>query len=430
MEMKKKFFILAAVLLFLAAIHLYSKHAVYAKDKYLKYLPQNQFVDMVSKDVNKTVSEVSCSYTTNLFKKVKECEACINAQATCPDCCLNNAKTAIACTPSAGTQYNCSAAPFSASDTAEGYCSAYKSCMSGYTSSPNLCSDPSSLNCHKRGCGSTEPDGECDGYLCDENNLSPKTPACSPVSDSGLAKCSSYSPYTSITKICTETNPNTGQCVKYRYKYGVNPQYQTCINKCNTYVDNYRNCRQAVECCKKNACTSGYSANCTQADCETRISSTACANYTAGDCVALENQVLKCLDAAGDCRQCFKDIDSDFAYKFVAKSREKVVVIWQIASTPLMTPADGTKTYFYTMIKVIDDESGDVAHQSFVSQKNFSEAFSVFAATNVSEKTSDSPGLEAGRRYRVKLYYFIPEVGEGLKIEVNTVQMIIIRIRE
>ncbi len=104
MEMKKKFFILAAVLLFLAAFQLYSKYAAYAKDKYLKYLPQNQFVDMVSKDVNKTVSEVICSYTTNLFKKVKECEACINAQATCPDCWLTNAKPAIACTPSAGAQ--------------------------------------------------------------------------------------------------------------------------------------------------------------------------------------------------------------------------------------------------------------------------------------------------------------------------------------
>ncbi|MFA5319755.1 MAG: hypothetical protein WBE75_01145 [Candidatus Omnitrophota bacterium] len=426
MEMKRKTlsFVLVLTLLLAIAFQVSSRHAAYAKAKYLKYLPQNQFVDMVSKELNKTVSEVNCSYTTDLFKKVSECETCINAQATCPDCCLTSSKTAIVCTSGAGSQYSCSTAPFSASSTSEGYCSAYKICMSAYTSSLDLCSDASSLNCHKKGCGSTEPDGTCDGYLCDEDNLSPKTAACSPVSASGLRDCSSYQPYSSITKVCTQTNPNNGECVKYRYQYTVNPNYQSCVNSCNAYVDTYRDCRQTVECCKKNACTSGFSGNCTQEDCETRISSATCANYTASDCVALENQVTECLDATGNCRQCFTDIDSDFVYKFVAKSREKIVVIWQISSTPLMTPADGTKTYFYTMVKVIDDESGDVAHQSFVSQKNFSEAFSVFSATNVSD------GIEAGRRYRVKLYYFIPDLDENLKIEVNTVQMIMIRIRE
>lgn len=428
MELKKKSRILIVLILaplLSIASQLYPGHSACAKTKYVKYLPQNQFVDMVSKDLDKTVSEVTCSYTTDLFKKVSECETCIDAQATCPDCCLDSTKTAIACTPEAGSQYDCSTAPFSASSTSEGYCSAYKTCVSAYsTSSLDLCSDPSSLDCHKQGCGSTVPDGTCDGYLCDEDDLSPTLPACSPVSVSGLSDCSSYQPYSSITKICTETNVNTGLCAKYRYQYTVNPAYQSCVDACNTYVENYRDCRQTVACCNKNVCDGGFSASCTQEDCETRISSAACANYTASDCAALENQVTECLDASGDCRQCFVDIDSDFVYKFVAKSREKIVIIWQMTSTPLMEPEDNTKTYFYTMIKVIDDESGETVHQSFVSQKNFSEAFSVFSATNVSE------GLEAGRRYRAKLYYFIPDLDEGLKIEVNTVQMIVIRIRE
>jgi len=431
MEMKRKTlsFVLILALLLAAVFQVSSRHSAYAKAKYLKYLPQNQFVDMVSKDIDKTLSEVSCSYTTDLFKKVSECEACIKAQSTCPDCCLTSSKTKIACTAAADAKYSCSAAPFSQDTSSEGYCSAYATCISAYSSSADLCSDATSLNCHKQGCGSVEPNGTCDGYLCDENNLSPKTPACSPVSASGLSDCSTYQPYSSITKVCTQTNSNTGECAKYRYQYTVNSSYQSCVDACNTYVNTYRDCRQTVECCKKNACTGGFSANCTLSDCNTRIASTTCANYTASECAALENKVTECLDASGDCRQCFKEIDSDFGYTFVAKSREKIVVIWQIASTPVMEASsdvsERVKTYFYTMVRVVDDVSGDVVHQSFVSQKSFSEAFSVFSATNVTDSE-----LTPGRRYRAKLYYFIPDIDEGLEIEVNTVQMVVIRIRE
>jgi len=417
-----------SILLFYFYIH----HPAYAKEKLIKYLPRDEAMDMVTgSNLPITVYESTCPKLEGISRELELCNRCVSEwKPKCPDCCLTKEhdKRFIHCTPQEDSKYDCTPPGFSVNDCNRVDCAQYE---------PD-CTNPNAIpSCQRKGCPDSTPNGTCSvdkgGWICSEQNLKPVFTGCNPNSASGLKKCSL--PYYNVTPVPVYDNNKPPKIIGYKYRYDLTASYSQCIDDCLQYTDKYEKCVNGVYCCKKKVCgQQGYDNACDQSTCEKLVANPKCDDYTAGDCIKLQAQLSNCLRAGvnGDCYSCFKEIDPQLLYKFVARSREKIVVAWQIIVSPLN--AGNSSVYFYTMVKVFDDVTGNPVHESFVSQKSLTGSFTIFSATAVDKKEviagKEEYVLEPGHSYTIRPYYFIPPVGQGLSARIDQVQLIIIRTRE
>ncbi|MCF7908015.1 MAG: hypothetical protein K9L86_03980 [Candidatus Omnitrophica bacterium] len=160
-----------------------------------------------------------------------------------------------------------------------------------------------------------------------------------------------------------------------------------------------------------------------------------CHAVQAFECVALQELVNNCIQSnnQSECSACFVEIDSDFRYEFVPKSGESLVLVWLIEAVPDM-PAGmnpNFNTYFYSMVRVFEQGGSELGlPTNIVHQKNFTSAFSVFGATSI-----DSSWLTPGKKYEIRVSYFIPNdsnipLGEHLTMTVNRMELDVFRVRE
>jgi len=292
---------------------------------------------------------------------------------------------------------------------------------------PDCAASPIAIpSCQRKGCPDPTINGQLNknGYY-DSSNLLPKFTGCDPNPDAPLSKWPG--PYYTVTPVYGK--PPISQFLGYNY--GVTADFSKYIDDCHNYSDAYEQCVYDTYCCRKNLCNACDD----PPSCANLVANPKCENYDTGVCSNLQSKVTDCLMAGvnGDCYSCFKEIETDppLLYKFVARSREKIVVAWQVTASPV-NPGDGT-TYFYTQVKVFDDATGSPVHESFVTQKSLTGSFTIFSATALDKKIVDGKEvylLEPGHAYTIKPYYFLPPVGQGLSVRIDQVQLIIMRIRE
>jgi hypothetical protein len=249
-----------------------------------------------------------------------------------------------------------------------------------------------------------------------------------------------------------DVDPASDPC----YLYTPQTAYASYITNCQNHANNWEECEGRKICCGEswtcpdgNYCEAGLMPNCDTCDlnagcaCDLRIQWPWCDSATITDCLGAQNSLQECfLHAGTGCRSCFKDVSPSFQYEFVARNREEMVVIWQVTasliwqSPPLPAfPGNFIRTYFYTLVKVIEKDDPDripAPHESIVNQKAFNGDFTVYGATFIPQDV-----LTPGKTYIVKLYYFIPVItgypwspGAQLNMRVRDMQLINMRIRE
>lgn len=438
-------------------------YAAYGKNKYMQYLPRDESVHTVTKTyTNLVVGELSCgdSEIGHISRELANCTSCVKDwRDMCPDCCLviEPGKRATAC--SAGdnaTLYDCRAFAFSVA-----HCSQLNDC----SGNSNYTCDAPLQHCQNKGCAVAEPNpDESHGewcvqsagqWICSEDNLFPKSTGCVPSEaayNEGVRKCQGtpHQPHTyyEITPLAPcpvgGGNSTPGSVC---YEYAAKSDFEDCINTCINYTDESETCLQRVDCCKKQEVCPSSDGNTTvtraarcdytlAGACDMLINHPECDTYTMDDCTRLNNQFQDCINEpeSGACYVCFEPFP-DVAYTFVAKSKEKMMVIWQIATSNSHADAgfDPSSTYFYTRVKVTDNTAGRFVHESVVNQKSFTGAFNIFAATAV-DKVKTISGerylLEPGRSYTVRPYYYIAEMQKHLTIRITRIQLTILRIRD
>jgi hypothetical protein len=168
-----------------------------------------------------------------------------------------------------------------------------------------------------------------------------------------------------------------------------------------------------------------------------------CDSLSQAICLTAEDNITNCLLKAGsNCRSCFKEILTSsgapaIEYEFVARSGEEAVIVWQIAAHPAGGALPkGVQTYFYSLVRVIDNDDPDadslsIPHESVVHLKSFEGDFTVYAATYVPPGT-----FKQGKKYLVKIYYFIPDIsalplggGVHLSVDLTSLNLMVMRIR-
>ncbi|MGA2774967.1 MAG: hypothetical protein ABSE81_02760 [Candidatus Omnitrophota bacterium] len=392
-----------------------------------------------------------------------------------------------------------------------------------YSNFKSYCSAASLPGCQIQGCPTSEPknDGssvKCvavsgDGWVCNQDgiqdlNYSGCVPA--PASGSGVDDCyTKYSGkfYTTITQLPSTTCASystlgPGNC----WQYTVNPDFNSCINTCNAQANLYEQKIKAYDCCsynkqvccKDSSCMRGvedtgaassvirpgYKNNCNDDACVERVNwpecqpgstdtdkclngSFCCDQLDSTKCLCLSQERDQLIQGMtkGTSFVCFNDIsksgDDEFEYDFVAKSNEKLMVIWQVQASPEYCVANTTaqenaclaqssnvspwgvgaapNTYFYTLIKIFDVTNGGSTEvypgdyaDTVMNQKSFTAAFSIFAAiaTGMDNSTPPKSIFKQGHQYRVKLYYLIaPLTDYVLRSKISQLQLIILRIR-
>jgi hypothetical protein len=210
------------------------------------------------------------------------------------------------------------------------------------------------------------------------------------------------------------------------------------LSRISHYLKTYTNPKYTEKlACEANACgnSTTYENVCTNAYCAKIAANNNICNYntTTKKCAALTNDCIDCL--VGDCAGCFRAIDDDFSYKFVAKSREAITLIWQISSTPewnQSVEATAPGYYLYTKVKVFERNSANPVFESVIHQKYLGAAFSIFCATHIPKES-----LTQGRAYTAKIYYYLANPAElsgadadKLKVKINSLRLIMVRIRE
>ncbi|MDD5348192.1 MAG: hypothetical protein PHT59_06235, partial [Candidatus Omnitrophica bacterium] len=219
----------------------------------------------------------------------------------------------------------------------------------------------------------------------------------------------------------------------------------------------YKACQDANEKCKDKVCKDNcyrpdkqppcdrllYDQICGRQECKDIADSSTC-NWSikSQDCADLTNQAVDCLTTLNensDCARCFQEIDPDFKYEFIAKSRESVTLIWEMGSTPSWVDTSFTASqedqlapayYLYTRVKVFDAEDPNKpVYISPVHQKYLGAAFSVFCAGHI-----DAERLKQGHKYAVRVYYYLTDTSYEtkyyLKLKVNNLRITLVRIRE
>ena len=428
-------------------------------DKFIKYFPSNENIESVEKSyTEKILGEVTCEAAEDYFQRIAKCEYCLyTLKAGCPDCCLDfHADGASQCTPEADSKYDCPPYAFSANDCSQ------VSCASSLLTDCRSHKIDLIPYCQKEGCPSTafEPKtgkgDECKKYngdwYCTDNDFIPEDRGCKPISvgiisgyNSKYNSSSNTYDYYDITKFSScpvslnkKWNWDHDECYRYRPKFA----YSSYVTNCRNYTDFSESCFKAKDCCLQIVCPDsgngpGFDLNCNEGVCQDRrdwnntieISNgveKTCDQITPGDCIYLQSLAEGCLldVGRGSCSECFREIDNNFYYKFVAKSGESIVVFWQIIADPIIS--EDIDTYFYTMVKIVDGQGAPI-HQSVAHQKAFKGAFSIFSATSIDASENL---FEQGKTYYARIYYFIPEIEETLSMDLRQVQLIIVRTRE
>ena len=263
--------------------------------------------------------------------------------------------------------------------------------------------------------------------------------------------------------------------------YEFSDSYKACIETCVTASQGFERYERDTDCllkgdsvCHDSTLGPGFLANCVTDQCQERIDWPECkpplgspTNELCCDNEALTPEKIleyqqaysKCFDhdtrGGGGCLDCFQPLGTNakpLQYDFVARSNQKMLVIWQLQVTPhycLTTSAVcpsghldvGTvpTSYLYTTAKVFDITDGNetqifpgASTKGTLSQRAFAAAFSIFAATAVDKQDDGTTNfLEQGHRYRVKLYWYIPTISNAiLTADVLWAQLTVIKTRD
>lgn len=206
-----------------------------------------------------------------------------------------------------------------------------------------------------------------------------------------------------------------------------------------------------MHCCQEGACpeetdsegdcSPGFDLNCDLDSCENRLCdeyADMCKNYTSAtkikSCAQIASDANSCLV---DNTDCFREIDPDFKYDFVSRGGESLTVIWQIINKPVARDVSGVN--FYTLVKIFnkdEDKTEPAAHTSMMNVKSLEAAFSIYGTTSISKGE-----LEAGKSYRARAYYFLPEAefckpecetcaSGTIEVELSHMSLILLRVRE
>ncbi len=314
-----------------------------------------------------------------------------------------------------------------------------KNCVGQACNPPDCipkCPDACSYTCVSAAC--TTPDQSTSDCVCSASQCS--TPSCTP-------SCSSSCGSNGCSSLCASSCfPDSDTY----YVYVLSDKYKEYITECIDKADTYEECADRVHCCQKGACpdevkgknkkcNSGFEANCDLAHCENRACySSDCADYTGIEnkksCAQLASDANGCLV---DNKNCFMEIDSDFYYNFVAKSGDSLTIIWQIVNEQSNQDVSGVN--FYTLVKVFKTEMDKVepaAHTSMMNVKSLEAAFSIYGTTHVKRGE-----LESGKSYRVRVYYFLPNVkscndlcetcaAAENEVELSQMSLTLVRVRE
>ncbi|MFA5138767.1 MAG: hypothetical protein WC728_05980 [Elusimicrobiota bacterium] len=391
----------------------------------LTYLPRNEDVQMVSSGKGVVLTEHYCDAAQELIRRTQECQDCVLRKTRCPNCCLaspsaNRPYEAIRCARigdpfgvdprvacTAGSRFDgaCPQASLSVSDQAIF----------------NDCGRISEIpHAQSRGCPGLEP----------SLNSDPVVPL--------FTGCGSYFSSFEGGHFDVATS-QTGEVASAE----PTEKYRDFVDACRQDADARESCEKRVRCCKTEVCGSGgYDANCVDMECKTRVQawerankrvktvdrgSLECWELTNSDCLRLNEEAQNCLNdvAGGTCGGCFLRIyaDDSFNYRFVAKSNEKVVLLWKLYTT---STGDSSQTdYFYSKIQV-EDAKREIIYTSPVHQKVFQGSFGVFSAISVPPEL-----LKTGEEYFARLYYFINEDPKlKLRMDVTGAEIVAIRVRE
>lgn len=435
--------------------------SVYAKS--VGYLPRNETLTHASTadGYSRILDAKVCDVSASLNNKIVRCQRCMQIKQTCPDCCLNDALNAKRCTLSDDpVLYDCNVGGQScataAFDSTE--CPAVGNCPADLGTD---CSSSAIPHCQEKGCISGKPkmdSGEvCNPdsvvagtWLCSkEENAPVPEPGCVPV-DSTCQDCAALDGTDSAVYTVMELDPcpdaavSTGKC----YSYAPTSLLSNCMAVCASYAASWETYIKNLYCCRKNVCCValgcasdevGYVAHCDDSACDERLNwpechgadtSLCCDNLTSDDCNEWAQELTECASSGsgGACLSCYAEIDSSFHFDFVAKSNEKAAIIWQIDAEPSYTPAalPAPATYFFTMVKVFEEGQSAPVHQSIVNQYSFTAAFSIFSATVV-----EGGVLQPGKKYSIRLYYFLPSVsGYTMESIIQRMELIMLRVRE
>ncbi len=463
-----------------------SLNAAYAGS--LSYLPRDEKLDEVVTPAgySMVLSGAACSATTDLVTEISRCQRCLDIQQRCPLCCLKNDHSAKKCTVADDpalydchvnigmANVTCTNMPFDGSS-----CGAVGSCPT--TSWLTNC-NVTIPGCQRKGCiGDAMPQlsfpDEC------INNVGLNITTSVMINNTTVNMTGSYSNISTAQWICSRNknnaapsmgcNPLTTVCDctglptplykiadlgtdcpdgfnhTHCWGYDAKQNLTDCIQGCTDYSNAWEQYFKNTYCCKKNVCCGvqgpcsasevGYSKYCDEPACDELVNwpechggnpALCCFGLTSDQCQIWGQELANCASGGlgGSCRACFQQIDSTFHYDFVAKSNEKLAIIWEVDATPVYLPAAAAppSTYFFTMVKVFEQGSTIPVHESIVHQRSFIAAFSIFSATIVEQNV-----LQPGKKYEIRLFYLLPALsGYTLYSTIQQLEFIVLRVRE
>ncbi|MCU0665697.1 MAG: hypothetical protein MUF05_01200 [Candidatus Omnitrophica bacterium] len=366
------------------------------------------------------------------------------------------------------------------------------------------CSGSSIGPCQSKGCPSDEPDsggwsGKCarsddgKGWICDRNDIRDlKYKGCRPANKSGVEDC--YKEYSG--KFYTDVSLDLGEefCIskigeKQCYKYTPNQKFLDCADDCRNksaiYESAYKdyNCHifDSDICCQGSSCMygvnhengdtirPGYNNNCNNSSCISRVDwpecqptatpkqkELCCDTMTGETCADFLKEKDLILDEMirGVRSSAFEDISKpgeEFVYEFVAKSNERLMIIYLVQASPefceAKAPGSGEckgawgtdkppATSFYTMVKMYDmsDNGKEVypgSREVIINQKSFQGAFSIYSAIATPVDGDGKSILQQGHNYKVKINYLLAPLPDYvLRAKISHLQFIILRTRE
>lgn len=289
------------------------------------------------------------------------------------------------------------------------------------------------------------------------HTLNSCTPSCITVYPS-CSNCTPPPPYCSISQ-CTDGCISACKPEDVFYIYAFTPDFKNYIPACVIYADDYEQCQDRVTCCKESACsgeadeTGGYDSYCDDEACAERKGDSSCDGdtYTESKCLQLAAALDACLEDPTGSSDCYQEIDDEFYFEFIARNNETYNIVWQMATSIEYLNADAYRktkketAKLYTMVKLTYyDDKGKIAvqypnpikkEQGTQQIKNLNSAFSIYGTTQIS---AEDAGLEPGRTYQVRLYYYRSKnrknsMGEevpGSKITVNKMSLTVVKLRQ
>lgn len=440
------FCVIAVSLLYHSEIFLYAQNII-------RYLPRNEDMTTSWKDYSGGLGlgQIVCPAITDALNNATKCNYCFDdLKAYCPDCCLGTNQTsglpAVQCTAGQASAYACKNAAFGV-DTCPGDVDGVE--CADYTAPNGVMQNCANMNaipgCQTRGCPTGEPrhaaNVHCTNttgtWICDSNTLT-EHDGC-PAQPQSLTPLPVKPYYTVSAPVACPAAISSANCYEYTYR----PGFASYMSNCPAYTRDMERCMKRVNCCQNNVCdpsprggSPGFAYNCDTARCQELIGmKSECDRWqTSQDCAAENLKVQQCLTGSTLCSLCYKEIDSSFTYRFVAKSRDAVVLLWQLGLQSKGSAHPGSPSLF-TKVRIYEVEGNQekLVHESMPHQKMLKSAFSIFCATHVGKNV-----LKQGRAYVARAYYFLPEgvipapTGNPQKNEVvvRNIRFILVRVRE